>query len=39
MSKPPVPSFPEISFRLPSVGDAAKNAFHTNPQNTVFGAK
>lgn len=22
-----------------SVGDAAKNAFHTNPQNTVFDAK
>jgi molecular chaperone DnaK (HSP70) len=22
-----------------SVGDAAKNAFHSNPQNTVFDAK
>lgn len=22
-----------------SVGDSAKNAFHTNPENTVFDAK
>ena len=24
---------------LTSVGDAAKNAFHSNPENTVFDAK
>ena len=24
---------------LSSVGDAAKNAFHSNPENTVFDAK
>ena len=33
----------ELCFSLPvhflSVGDAAKNAFHTNPENTVFDAK
>lgn len=23
----------------PSVGDSAKNAFHSNPENTVFDAK
>lgn len=26
-------------FSLRSVGDSAKNAFHSNPQNTVFDAK
>lgn len=29
----------QSKYILPSVGDAAKNAFHTNPQNTVFDAK
>ena len=24
---------------LPSVGDSAKNAFHSNPENTIFDAK
>jgi molecular chaperone DnaK (HSP70) len=28
-----------ISFLLCSVGDSAKNAFHSNPENTVFDAK
>lgn len=26
-------------LRFPSVGDAAKNAYHGNPENTVFDAK
>jgi heat shock protein 5 len=28
-----------LIFDLPSVGDSAKNAFHSNPENTVFDAK
>ena len=28
-----------VTLELGSTGDAAKNAFHTNPQNTVFDAK
>ena len=30
--------FPTV-LQFCSVGDAAKNAFHTNPENTVFDAK
>lgn len=36
---PPHPSLGSFSFRLCSVGDSAKNAFHSNPENTVFDAK
>ena len=28
-----------FAYLLHSVGDAAKNAFHSNPENTVFDAK
>ena len=28
-----------MSLRRHSVGDSAKNAFHSNPENTVFDAK
>ena len=31
--------FPFSAHNLSSVGDSAKNAFHTNPKNTVFDAK
>ena len=30
---------PTYSVPCSSVGDSAKNAFHSNPQNTVFDAK
>ncbi len=32
-------SIPCCSESSSSVGDAAKNAFHSNPENTVFDAK
>ena len=30
---------PPLRFLARSVGDSAKNAFHSNPENTVFDAK
>jgi molecular chaperone DnaK (HSP70) len=30
---------PDLCSHLLSVGDSAKNAFHSNPENTVFDAK
>ena len=37
-SSPPF-STPTHSYSETSIGDSAKNAFHTNPTNTVFDAK
>lgn len=31
--------FSASANNVPSVGDSAKNAFHSNPENTVFDAK
>ena len=32
-------AFGRVLNMIRSVGDAAKNAFHSNPENTVFDAK